>query len=102
MPTEREPLIEDRVAGLEVRVEPLGRLAGVGDEFVGVVFAGDRADADDEVDPGLAGVGADLAVEPATRPGPSSPIIPSTATVRGASSVARWSSAARIDTGLAL
>lgn len=84
-----------------MRVEPLGRLAGVGDEFVGVVFAGDRADADDDVDPGLAGVGADLAMEPDS-PGPSSPIIPSTATVRGASSVARWSSAARIDTGLAL
>ena len=35
-------------------------------------------------------------------PGPSSPISPNTATVRVAPRVERWSSAARIDTGLAL
>ena len=93
-------LDQDRVAGLEVRVEPLGGLAGVGDQFVGVVFAGARADPDDQSIPASRawaptsrwnfGARAELAHlaehgDRARRP-----------------SVARWSSAARIDTGLAL
>ena len=95
-------LDEDGVARLELGREQLGRLLGRADQLVGVVLARGLGDPDQGVDARGAGVLADLAVVGGGASSPSSPISPSTAIRRPPSKVARWSSAARIDSGLAL
>src|SRR3954470_9337748 len=55
-------LDKDGVARLQPRRQQLGGLAWVGDQLVGVVVAGRQPDSDHEVDPGGAGMLADLAV----------------------------------------
>src|ERR1700749_5065921 len=50
-PGRARALDQDCVAGPQPRRQQLGRLAGVGDEFVGVVVAGGRADPQDGVGP---------------------------------------------------
>src|SRR5215211_5360409 len=56
------PLDQDSVAGLQACRQQLSGLARVGDQLVGVVVTGRQADPDHEVDPGGAGVLADLMV----------------------------------------
>ena len=79
------------------------RASGVGDPRVGRVVAGELADADQRLDPELAGVRAGLAVVGravgaelghAAEDGDPAPC--------DGSATARWSSAARIEIGLAL
>src|SRR2546430_1063537 len=53
-------LDQDRVAGLELGCEQLGRLLGRGYQLVGVVVARGLADADQQVNALGAGAGADL------------------------------------------
>src|SRR4051812_13786183 len=57
-------LDQDRVAGLELRGEQLGRLLWAADQLVGVIAAGRLAHPDQQVDPFGAGAGADLPVIP--------------------------------------
>src|SRR4249919_666250 len=88
-------LDQDRVAGLKLGGEQLGRLLRGRDQLVGPVLARRFADPDQQGDLGLAGPLADLAVV-GRRLGPSSAISPSTAIRRPSPIEARWLSAARI------
>src|SRR3954453_15890367 len=55
-------LDQDRITWFQPCRQQLGGLVGISDELVGVVVAGRQPDPDHEVDPGGAGVLADLAV----------------------------------------
>src|SRR4051794_38355192 len=61
-PGRARALDQDRVAGLELGGEQLGRLLRRGDQLVGLIAPGGRADADQQRDLRLARPPADLAV----------------------------------------
>ena len=103
IPTEREPLTRIASPLREQLPDHRDRRLRVRRPVVGRIVARQLADADDSVDARASGRGRRPHGGTAAACGPSSAIPPSTAILRpGASSEARWSSAARIETGLAL
>ena len=101
-PAEREPLTRTASPGSELGGEQLRRLVRVGDQLVGAVVARRLADADSRSRRRGARVLADLAVVSRPRRDRAPPSRRARRPCAAAPSVARWSSAARIDTGLAL
>ncbi len=95
-------LDQDGVARLELGGQQLGRLGRVGDQLVGVVVAGRLADADHQVDAVGARVLADLAVVAGTAGAELRHLAEHGDVRRARRGSPRWSSAARIETGLAL